>query len=135
MEEPLGHIRVPHQHVPADMLSVRLAPGDHPVGVRIVHPGHSVLAPPGSVLVQQRIRLGFICAGQGIEMIVQEIHKYSIVHIPDSEGSAQSESIWFRKSIQRFIIIRHRPGRFCLADNRHKAKDKCGCQDHKTFHG
>ena len=96
----------------ADRLSVSLAPFEHLVCLGIIHAGHAVRTCLAKILLQKGIGFGFIGAGEGIEMVIQETHQDGVPHIPVAEGAAQPESVGFSELVQRLIIRRNRTGQF-----------------------
>ena len=130
MEEPgILHHGIPDQHMAADGLPVLLAPGKHLVRIRIVHPGHPVFTAFAGILIQQRIGLRFICARQGVKVIVQKIHIGFVTHIKKAETPAQPETVGLRKGIQRLIFIGRFPGEFLKS---RFSFSGCGCKHHRA---
>ena len=106
MEEPGGHVGVPHQHVTADADPVLLRPGDHFVRLHVVHAGHPVVVRLADGLVQQGIGLRFVGAGQGIEVRRHQVQVGRLLEVVIAEAAAEPEAVWFGQLVHGFVIGR-----------------------------
>ena len=99
-EKPVRHIGVPHQHMAPHPDIVFPGPADHHVCGAVVHHRHAVGAGKGSGVVQQGIGLGFVGAGDGIEMGL-EVGKIGFVfHGPGGIDSAHFEAVLFGQGVK-----------------------------------
>ena len=134
VEEPLGHIGVPDQHMAADPDAVLLRPGNHFVRSIVIHAGHAVFRFPGRLLVQEGVGLGFVCTGQGIEVAGQEFQEGPVVHILKTEGAAQFKSVGLRQGPERIVIRRDGAGCLRQAGQGKQADHQGKAQHKKAFH-
>ena len=124
MEEIFLHIGVPDEHMAADADVVLLRPGNHGVRTGIGHAGHAVFGGFAGIFVQQGIGLGFVAAGQGIEMTGQEVHKDRVSHIIVAERTAEFETVGLCQGPERFVILRDGTGLLSYGRERKQADDQ-----------